>query len=78
MTVPALGQVVEVDNLPRESWTLSEVGQNAERPNLRADLIRRGYDGNIYTAQRVVTGRKRARVTWLLFVPRSGLFVTFL
>lgn len=66
---------ITLRNVPAETFTITATDTNDTRPALKADLIKRGYDGSIYTAERVTTGRKRPRTVWAYRTTRTGEYV---
>ena len=69
------GTVVTVKTAPGETYRIVTVDLQETRPNTREDLLRRGYDGCFYVAERVTEGtRKRAQTVYLHRGLKSGAY----
>lgn len=45
-------------------------------PRLKGDLIRRGFDGNVYKLKRILQGRQRKAWFALAYRGKNGIFTT--
>ena len=63
---PAALTISSIVAVNGESYKVVSVDAGETKPLTRADLIASGFDGNHYTAERVLVGRQRVKRTALL------------
>ncbi len=76
VTAPA---AFAIKGQPNETFTVSFTNENENLPLLKADLIRRGFDGRIYTLERIIEGTRKRPMSILCFRGKNeGAFVSML
>lgn len=64
--------------LGNDTFRVIEVSNCQDTPAFREALLSSGHDGNVYTAERILTGRQRNTYTTLFVRNTNGNFDTLL